>query len=140
MKKYLLLALVAVLLLIPIANAEEQDAGVLPDSPLWGLDKALEQIELMLAAGNIEKAKIELKHASERLSEVKIMIEEKRLDDAEDAEKAHREKIVKVRERIKNIDADDEDAIEDEVELEDEIEQQEDEVDELERAIEIRIK
>ncbi len=129
-----------VLLLSNVAYAQEADAGVTPDSTFWGLDRALEQIELLLATGNIEKAKIELKHANERLQEVKVMIEAKRFEDAEKAKIKYEEKIEKVKEKVRNIDSDDDDAVEDEVEIEAEIEEHEQEIDDVERELEIKIK
>lgn len=139
MKKTIFVFLV-ILLLANKVYAQEPDAGVTPDSPLWGLDKSLEQIELLLASGEVEKAKIHLKHANERLLEVKIMIEQNKLDDAEKAKEDHKEKIEKAKQEIDDIDADDEDSIEDEVELEIEIDEQENSIEEVEREIEIKIK
>ncbi|MHA2220423.1 MAG: hypothetical protein ACXACY_31525 [Candidatus Hodarchaeales archaeon] len=52
MRKMLSLLLYALLLLsAPITTAQEEDlppAGITPDSPLYGLDKAIERIGLAL--------------------------------------------------------------------------------------------
>ncbi|MEK6949821.1 MAG: DUF5667 domain-containing protein, partial [Nanoarchaeota archaeon] len=70
MKK--LIAILVALLLLPIAYAQQpaQDAGITPDSFLWGLDKALDQLALLLTFDEGEKAKKGLEIARERLLEV----------------------------------------------------------------------
>ena len=61
-----------------IATQEDvEQAGVTPDQPLWGIDVALERITELFS----ENAK--LQHAMERLAEVKVMIEQNKLKQAE---------------------------------------------------------
>jgi len=76
---------------LPVVFAQEksEDPGITPDSFLWGLDKASERIDLLLTFDKSEKAKKGLAHAHERLSEVKAMIEENKLEAAEKAKESH---------------------------------------------------
>jgi hypothetical protein len=100
---FFLLMLVA----IPLAYADEhveteasieaelnQSAGVTPDSPFYGIDKALDSISLALTFDKAKRAEKSLAIAKERLLEVKAMIEENKADKAEDAEKEY-EKALK---------------------------------------------
>src|SRR3989338_4686963 len=128
------------LIIVTPSRAQDENAGVTPDSPLWGLDIAIERLELFLAGGDTEKVKVGLKHANERLLEVNIMIEKNKLDDAEEAKVKHEEKLREVKEKIKKINGDDEWAIENEVEIEREVEKQEQEIEELKSRIKIKIK
>mgnify|MGYP001614894558 FL=1 len=116
-------------------------AGVTPDSPLWGLDRAIERLDLLLTLNKAQKAKKGLMHARERLVEVRQMIQEKKLDAASKAGKAHKEKLKEVEEDVAEIeDGDENEKLEDEVELESEVEEQEDEVEELESRIRVKVK
>src|SRR3989338_8774837 len=126
------------LIIVTPSRAQDENAGVTPDSPLWGLDIAIERLELFLAGGDTEKVKVGLKHAHERLLEVNIMIEKNKLDDAEEAKVKHEEKLREVKEKIKKINGDDEWAIENEVEIEREVEKQEQEIEELKSRIKIK--
>lgn len=66
-----LISLVVLLLLLPVAKAQVNlDAGILPDSPLYGLDKAFESIQRMLAFTDRAKAELALNHARERVAEI----------------------------------------------------------------------
>jgi len=68
-------------------------AGVTPDFPFWwGLDRAIEGITEMFS----EKAK--LNHAKERLAEVKVMIQENKIEEAEKA----RQSFNRLRLRVRN--------------------------------------
>ena len=54
----------------------EGEAGITPDSHLYGIDKALERISLALTINKEKKAERRLKHAEERLLEVEQMLAE----------------------------------------------------------------
>ena len=59
-RNVLFLGILLAVLISPIASAQETattDPGVTPDSFLWGLDKAFEQIVLLLTIGDVAKAK-----------------------------------------------------------------------------------
>lgn len=63
-----------------IATSDEiTQAGITPDSPLWGLDIAIEKITERFS----ENAK--LSHAMERLAEVKVMIQQNKADKVQKA-------------------------------------------------------
>jgi len=72
---------------------EVEDAGVTPDSPLHGLDRALDRINLALTFNKQKKAEKALRIAEERLSEAEEMAEEGKLDEAAEAEEEHNELV-----------------------------------------------
>ena len=68
-----------------VENSLTDDIFDDPDSPLWGLDVALDKIQMLLARDDLEKTRIGLEVAEERLVEVKKMIIENKLKHAEKA-------------------------------------------------------
>lgn len=81
MKKLLLILVGLSFLLVPVLaqeNEELPDPGITPDSIFYGLDRAFERLQLILAFNHTEKAKLHLKFASERIAEVKVMINKKK--------------------------------------------------------------
>ena len=72
------------------------DPGVSPDSPFYGLDLAFERMGDAIALGKAAKAERGLKHAQERLSEVRIMVEKNKLQAAEKARAEHARKLQEV--------------------------------------------
>jgi len=80
---------------------------ILPDSPLYWLDIALDNFRLAITFNNFEKAKIGLDIADERLLEVKQMMKEKKFDRAKDAQKDHDEKLQLVSQSASKIKSDD---------------------------------
>lgn len=75
-----IIGMLTILLLMPLALAQDEGANenmISPDQEvLWGIDIALEKIELALTFDVNKKAEVRLKHAQERLEEVKEMAEE----------------------------------------------------------------
>ena len=144
MKKYLVL--VGLLLLLPVVLAQEneivsEDPGVTPDSFLWGVDKALEQISLLLAADPEAKAAKGLEIARERLLEVKAMAEAKNLPALEKAQNEHSKILLKVKENIKSMADDDPEAqLENELKIEKELQEHEKEIEEVSAKLKVKIK
>ena len=105
---------------IELTEEEEEEAGITPANGfLWGLERAIERIELSLTFNRAAKAKKGLKHARERLMEVKAMIAAKRLDKAQAAQEAHDATIQEVEDNIEQLgNGDAEEDLEDELELE----------------------
>src|SRR3989338_8552512 len=120
------------------AELDDTDAGITPDSAFYGLDNAWEKISLAFTFNKEKKAEKELKYARERLREVKLMVEENKLDAVQKAEERHRKLIENVRARMDEIGEDDEEDLETNLEFENEIEEQEAEVDEIKTKIEIK--
>lgn len=82
------------------------DAGTTPDSRLlWGLEIALERIQLALTFGNAAKAEKRLQHAEERLAEVIKMVEENKVKAAERARKEHGKIFSEVEIEVEEIDS-----------------------------------
>ena len=104
------------------AQESEIEAGITPDSPLWGLDRAFERINLAFTRDDVRRSEKELIFAEERLSESLAMIE---IEDIISAERAEQERT-KLVERIKSkIDVKSDGTTERELELERELEVQE---------------
>src|SRR3989338_7741561 len=142
MKNIRLIGLVLIILVLPIANAHEEpvQAGVTPDSFLWGLDKALDNLNLLLTFDKGEKARKGIEIARERLQEVKAMVGENKLEAAEKAKEAEVKILSKVKEIISNIEEENSTKqIEQEIEIEREIEEHEDEVEEAISSLKIKI-
>jgi hypothetical protein len=71
----LITALCIALMMASITKAEYNlpEAGVTPDSPLYGSDKAAEALQLTLALDPLDKAELHLQFAGERLAEAMVM-------------------------------------------------------------------
>jgi len=61
------------------------DPGITPDSPLYGLDRAMERVRLMIATDALSKAKVRFEFAQERLAEAQAMSDKNKTKEAEDA-------------------------------------------------------
>ena len=140
--KYIIFGVLLIVLIYPV-NAQQTtttDPGVTPDSFLWGLDKAFDQITLLLATGDVDKAKKGLEIAEERLAEIREMIEENKLEEAEKAQKAHGKTLLKVKEKVEEVEEDDLlQEIEKVIEIEKELEEHDDDVDQTFGELKVKI-
>ncbi len=103
-------------------DVELADAGVTPDSSLYGLEKAMERLNLAFTFGKANKAKKTLGYAEERLSEMRKMAEEGNVEAAETAQEEHDELINETAKLVDEIESDSsedvaEDALEDVAEI-----------------------
>ena len=83
------------------------DPGVSPDSPFYGLDRAMERLNLALTFNKAEKAKKGLAHANERLAEVQAMIQEKKMEQAQIAQEGHDDALEEVEQEVAELSDDD---------------------------------
>ena len=86
---------------------EEETGGIGPDSIFWGLERAIERIDLLLTLDKSRKAEKGLAHAQERLLEVRAMIKANKFEAAAKAEVKHNEALERVRVRLGEIKDDD---------------------------------
>lgn len=89
MAKKILSLIVGILLLInPVfaQNEVEVEAGITPDSPLWGIDIAIEKIVMLLTLKPEDKANLGLQRANERLAEIQVMIQQNKTQSMNRAE------------------------------------------------------
>ena len=93
MKQILALLISMLVLSMPMALAQEEelDGGVAPDSVFYGVDKALDRISLALSRGKAAKTEKGLKIAQERLAEAQAMADQGKLEEAEEAQLEHEE-------------------------------------------------
>jgi hypothetical protein len=106
-------------------NASTPDGnGVGPDSHFWGLDRAIERLTYHLSLGKSSKAQRGLRHALERLHEVRAMILAKRLDKAQEAADAFDETMADVEDDVEDINGDEENELEEEKEAREQIRNQ----------------
>lgn len=110
----------------------EDEAGVTPDSALWGLDKAFEQLNLLLTFDKATRTEIELEHASERLAEARVMIKDNKVSDAELAEEEHKRTIEHIKLEVQK----ENNSSEDRIRFEEQIKNQETES----SAFDVRVK
>lgn len=103
MKKILSLLVSLLVLATPVFAAEEAefvDPGVTPNSPVYGLDRALERIQLAITFKEEEKAKLKFKFAEERLAEAEVMAEEGEEELAEELMEDYEEGLNETNEEI----------------------------------------
>ncbi|MBW2984049.1 hypothetical protein KY361_02985 [Candidatus Woesearchaeota archaeon] len=81
----------------------EEEAGITPDNPLWGLERAAEQVSLALTFDKSAKAKKGLAHARERLVELQVMMAARKLRPAVKAQKAHNDAMEGVNNDIASL-------------------------------------
>ena len=131
----------SLILFLPIVNAQEtENPGITPDSPFWGIDKAFEQLSLFLITSPETKSIKGLEIASERLAEIKEMIEENKLEAAEKAEESHGKTLAKVEENIDKIEEDNStEEIKEVIEIEKELQDHKNEVDQVFGELKIKI-
>jgi len=81
MVKKISLVLVLLLLASPLilAQTEEEEAGITPDSPLWGIDVAVEKVMMMFTFRQENKVNFGLQIANERLAEIQMMVQQNKL-------------------------------------------------------------
>jgi len=119
--KILTYILIGILLMsVPLASAQEEleiaeaaapdsvfaTEGVAPDSVFYGLDKALDQIGLILTRDKSKKAEKGLKIAQERLQEARSMAENNKLEHALKAQEQHQKALEKVEAAIDELETD----------------------------------
>ena len=145
-EKYVKCVILGVLLIVlasSLVNAQQNtitDPGTTPDSLFWGLDKAFDQISLLLTTGDVDKAKKGLEIAEERLAEIREMIEENKLGDAEKAKKAHSKTLSKVINNVEEIEGDNsEEEIKELIEVEKELHEHEQKVEQTSGELKIKI-
>jgi hypothetical protein len=120
---------------------EETEAGVTPDSPLWGVDVALDNLAYLLAAGPESKAERGLEIAEERLQEIKIMADEKKIEAMAKAEDEHEKVVVKIEKEIDDVDDDDPtEKVKKVIKLETKVKEHEANFNAIKQNIDIRIK
>ncbi|MBI2451747.1 hypothetical protein HYV50_01560 [Candidatus Pacearchaeota archaeon] len=115
----------------------EEEAGVTPDSAVWGIDRALERIALALTIDNTKKENKRLQHARERLLEVKKMLEENKLEHAEKAKEEHKKLLEISKIEIASIKTGDKDDLASIESLKDSIDAQESLIDDINIKIKI---
>ncbi len=126
---------------VALGATGDEDPGVTPDSFLWGIDKALDQIGLLLARSPEGKVEKGLEIAQERLLEVKAMAEENKLDAAGKAEEAHGKILLKVKESIQELDDDDPESLLDrEIEIEGKLKRYDDYAETVRTELKVKIK
>ena len=141
--KKIIFAILLTILLSPIANAQQttiNNPGITPDSFFWGLDKALDQLNLLLTTDDTGKARKGLEIAEERLAEIRTMIEENKLEAANKAKEEHGKNLLKIKKNIEVIEEDDSlEEIKDIVEIERELEEHGDNVEEIFGELKVKI-
>lgn len=140
LKSGLIIFLILILIQNIYGHEETTDPGILPDSIFWGLDKAFDSLSMALTSNADEKAKKGISIAIERIAEVKLMLEQNKIEHSLKAKKATSDTLLKVKEKIAAIEKEDKtQELETTLEIENELSEVEDELEEL-KEIEIKIK
>lgn len=103
MKKLWLMMFLIGLLPFCLAEDADDDGGIMPDSLLYGLDKAFDRISLALTFGKAAKAEKALLISQERLVEAKVMAEQGKLREMESANEGHRLMMQNVQKNINEL-------------------------------------
>jgi hypothetical protein len=115
-------------------------AGVTPDSIWYGLDVALDNINLALTSKD-KKAEKGLEIARERLLEVRQMIGENKIEQSLRAQERHKKVLVKIEESIEDIEYENStEEIKKEIKIEKEIEEHKDEIEKTKEELKLKIK
>ena len=130
------------IVLTPLVVAQTPAApGVTPDSFLYNLDVALDQIKLLLTFDNVAKARVGLEIARERLGEVREMALKNKLEAMQRAQSEHRNSLERVRTAVSVLSrTNSTQEIVDEVKIERESEEHEDEVETVSQEVEVKVK
>ncbi len=123
-----------------LTSGQNITAGITPDSPFYGIDVAMDRLRLFLTFDNVQKAKISLDIARERLMETKAMLDENKTEAASRAQREHGNSLSAVESsliaiREKNATKE----LEMEVEIEKELEEHESEVEQVTKGFKIMI-
>ncbi len=114
--------------------------GVTPDSALYFLDKAFDNIGLAFTFGSEQKADKALQIAEERLAEVRAMLEANKFDDASAAQEGHLKAIGLVRASVAKITSGDPtQKLEKEIRIEREIEVHHSNIAEIRQEIKVKL-
>ncbi|MFQ5975481.1 MAG: DUF5667 domain-containing protein, partial [Candidatus Hydrothermarchaeales archaeon] len=142
MKRIAILFCVLLLTIVPVSAQEVVvDPGITPDSFLYRLDVALDEISLLMTFDKGAKAKKSLEIAEERLSEIKAMADENKLEAMEKGQKEHSKALEKTVSAIKDLDKDDPtEEIEDEIEIEKKLEEHQAKIEMVKGELKIKIK
>jgi formate dehydrogenase maturation protein FdhE len=94
MKKIATILMVMILMPFNVmAQEENTDPGITPDSIFYGLDKAFEKVQLALEKDEIAKAKLHLEFANERVAEARSMADSDKLEYIPDLAEQYRTNI-----------------------------------------------
>jgi len=99
------------------AEASEVKPGLGPDSPLYGLELALERVRLGLTFNKKKKAELHVKYAEERLAEVMAMQAENKAEHAAKAAEKQKKSIDEAEEAMNEAEEEGEDVSEVETKL-----------------------
>jgi len=142
MKSIIILLCILLVTAAPVfAQETTVDPGITPDSFLYRLDVAMDQISLLITLDKRAKAKKGLEIAEERLSEIKAMTQENKLEAMEKGQKEHSKAIEKTRNAIKDLEKDDPtEEIEEIVEIEKKLEEHDAKIEKVKDELKVRIK
>ncbi len=141
MKSIAIVLCILMLTMAPVYAQEAAEAGITPDSFLYGLDVALDQISLLLTFDRGAKAKKGLKIAEERLLEVKKMAEENKLEAMQRAQREHSNVLGTVTSAVRGLErANSTEEIEDEIEIEKKLEEHRTKIEMIRGELKVKIK
>ena len=92
-------------------ETEIVDAGITPDSPFYGLERAMERLRLVFMRNKAKRALYKIQMAEERLAETEVMLEENNFEAAQEAEEAHDEIIAEAEQEAEEIETDEDESI-----------------------------
>jgi len=98
--------LVLVLAGFCLAQQEEQaKPGVTPDNVFYGLDRAMERIQLALTRNEVNKAELHLRYAAERLAELDAMVQKNKTKYYNNLAREQEQEITRAQEELQKATA-----------------------------------
>lgn len=76
------------------------EPGILPDSPFYGLGRAMERLQMAFTFGEANKLELGLKHAEKRLAETRAMIQKEKTENVPELLEEYTQNMEQIRERI----------------------------------------
>jgi len=140
-----IIAMVLMLLSVPAMAEDNETAltepGTTPDSVLYFLDVAADNLALAMTLNDDAKIEKQLEIAEERLAEAKAMAEKGDINAMKKAADKHGEMLVKLKTEIKNIEnGDSESELKKEIEIQQKINEHSDKIMEVRDGLKIKIK
>ena len=83
-----------------VEEIELEEPGILPDSPFYGLGRAMERLQMAFTFGEANKLELGLKHAEKRLSEARTMIQKEKTEKVRGLLEEYNQDMEQVREKV----------------------------------------
>ncbi|MCK4929143.1 MAG: hypothetical protein KAR76_05355, partial [Methanosarcinales archaeon] len=139
-----IIVMVLMLLSVPATAQENEteltDPGTTPDSFLYFMDVAMDNLALAITFNDDDKIDKQLEIAEERLAEAREMAEKGDIEGMQDASDEHGKMLVKLKAKLKDIDnGDSEGELEKEIKIQQKIKEHSNKIEDVKEKLKIKI-